>query len=383
MNQELIISHLESVTFSQIDTEILFYKSDLIALLSERLKEELPKIKDLPMDITLSFTEIKSLDFTDESAQFIILMNVNADKFLLPKVTPISLICQVNFELLNQKIKLQNTIVDINIVSELWANNLLNPFLDKIVQYNQKKIDELILNLFNPILLNINTIKIYLPADFSATYAKILDNSDYKVKSIAILNNQKYIRINSNLSISSHSLEGKDTRICSVLIDKEFIYAEIIAKINEEIKANIEQDVTVNAIQFTSDNSIEIRGQAEYLGIQKKFTMPSKIIFDKQLQRFTLDVEKMVIDGNFLVRNAFSIFEPKLRKQIETQVQIELKDITETLLYTFKIKATKQLYKAEKIDIKLKYLKLNEIGKNLNMEFHFDELGFQILPLLQ
>lgn len=179
-------------------------------------------------------------------------------------------------------------------------------------------------------------------------------------------------------SLKTIKFHWKEQLYLTVLAEKASIFNFLVKKINEEIKGKIEQEVEIIALDLVGLNSIDVKGRAGVMGIQKEFTVHTFLHVNAKTNTLSLQVKEINVEGGFLVKKGFALIEHKIKEKIESTARVDVKKTLLELNPKFNIPGSqeKMELKIESFDLEL--LKLTPDNEDISLQIGLREGSFVI-----
>lgn len=381
MKIEEISAVLKSIAIQSVDLNVQLLKSDLIFLISESLKRELPKVEKLPKGIELDLVELKEVSFQKDTIIVIAIIRVLSEKAFTPDSSDLRMNLSIPLRLHQGYLQLNKPAINLEAVESGWKQKLFQSIINKILDWNDQK-------LVNLIDKNVNQ-KLANPDQWEAIIQSKLQshsdlNPDYRISSLNGSDTKETIGLNTIFDLAiNYDLRSKKLKDgIQAELAKKILIDLLLKKINGDIQDKIEQEVEIISLDILEENQLIAKGRAGVMNIQKEFELIGKLLFDPSSRQLKLLVEDITVQGGFLIQKGFSLVEPSIRKKIESAVQFNLEKLLLNLNIPIKIPALDRKYKAKFNSIDLNHLSIKSQEENLLLDINYDCCSINIQSVI-
>ena len=323
MKMENIAELLESVMVTSLNLKFELRKQDLISILAQFIQEQLPKIEKLPDGITLELLELKDLGLHEKTISAKAIFRVLSGKIYMPDSSDLQLDLNLPLMLIEKRLQVGIPALEIEAIDKTWKQKLVQKIVNKLIDWNDQKITAILDNKVNPMLKN--------PSSWTSVFEKLTKKdlpftADYLIDDLQGESVDKMLHLQTklNLSVNKNLPIIDNSKALQLVVKKQQLFEMLLAQINKDIKAKIEQDVELISIDIPQTNTLLAKGRVAVMNITKEFDLTAAIRFDPASSKVNLLVADIAIDGGFLVQRGFALIEPTIKKKIEQAVDINL-----------------------------------------------------------
>jgi len=381
MKKEAIAEVINSANIQGVTFDLTVMKQDVLLFLEKSLQQELSKLDQLPDGIQLELLHFQDLEIQDQHIVAKAKIRVISDKILLPDQMDLDLHVDLPINVLNGYLHVNQPAIDVFTGAESWKQKMLAKILNKLVDWNAKKINSILDNKVNPSLQSPDLWSKILHEKIPLEIPLI---PDYNMEALVLNSDDNFLQVQSTLDVSVNKALDKTITASTIELNlkSEKLFPLLMEKINQDIQEKIEQDVEIKSIQIVEKNTLSAEALVSMMNIRKSVSITAVFQFSKPTGRLRLLVENMEIDGGFLLQRGFSVVAPTVKKKIEEAVNLDLNTLIQKLEIPIPIPLTDREYMASFSQVLLTDLSIFPVENNVQVTTEFSECTLVCKPLI-